>query len=63
MEDVHVLWWKEGDGSSCGVIRAYTDIGRASEDMDLLVFSQSSKEFFLETVPVYRDAERIPQKG
>jgi len=58
MEDVYVIWWKYGDGSGCGVMRAYADRQRAEEDLELLVFD-SNRQFEIAELPVYRDGSAV----
>lgn len=53
MKEVHVLWWRYSDGSASGVLRAYVDRQRAEEDMKLIEEAFSSKEYHLETLPIY----------
>jgi len=60
MEEVHVIWWRYGDGSGAGVLRAYADQQRADEDMDLLENSDCSRQYKIETVPVYYEGRPLP---
>ena len=50
---VWVLSWRYSDGSSSGVLRAYTNAKRGLLDMELLALDAAHKEYRIDQVPVF----------
>ena len=54
-----VLWHRYGDGSGAHVERVYTDVGRASEDFELLQKQPTGSEWSLDEVPLFTGSKRV----
>ncbi len=54
--NAYVLWYRYSDGSGAGVLKAYLDEQRASEDYNLLSSVDDSKKYDIAEVSLYGDA-------
>lgn len=51
MEMVYVITWRYSDGSGSGATAAFTDKSRAEKLVDILLASDSMRNFKIEAVP------------
>jgi hypothetical protein len=52
-EEVHVIWWQWHDKSGAGIARVHSDNQRAQEERDLLEAMDNSRQYHVDTQPLY----------
>jgi hypothetical protein len=61
-DTVHILLWRESDGSASGVVRAYCTKERADQDLELLKSAEGGKIFEMVSLPLLDGSVTIQQK-